>query len=45
MELFVKRKRGVWTGWLGYTWSKTDRLFADLNNGNPFPARYDRRHD
>ncbi len=45
MELFVKRKRGIWTGWLGYTWSKTDRLFEDLNDGNPFPARYDRRHD
>jgi len=27
-----------------YTWSKTDRFFADLNRGRRFPARYDRRH-
>lgn len=44
-EFFLKRRRGVWTGWIGYTWSKTDRLFEDLNQGLPFPARYDRRHD
>ncbi len=44
-ELFIKRRRGIWTGWLGYTWSKTDRVFEDLNNGLAFPARYDRRHD
>ena len=44
-EFFLKRRRGVWTGWLGYTWSKTDRQFEDLNQGDPFPARYDRRHD
>ena len=44
-EFFLKRRRGDWTGWLGYTWSKTDRLFEDLNEGRPFPSRYDRRHD
>lgn len=44
-ELFLKRKRGEWTGWLGYTWSKTDRQFDELNGGLPFAARYDRRHD
>ena len=30
---------------MGYTWSKTDRQFDDLNNGDPFPAKFDRRHD
>jgi hypothetical protein len=44
-EFFLKKRQGVVTGWIGYTWSKTDRLFADLNNGRPFPARFDRRHD
>ena len=44
-EFFVKRRRGIWTGWLGYTWSRTDRVFAELNGGMPFPSRYDRRHD
>ncbi|MBR6414744.1 MAG: hypothetical protein IKS22_01380 [Bacteroidales bacterium] len=29
---------------LSYTLSKTDRIFPDINNGNPFPAKFDRRH-
>ncbi len=45
VELFVKRSFGKLTGWIGYTWSKTERKFEDLNEGNPFPAKYDRRHD
>jgi outer membrane receptor for monomeric catechols len=45
IELFVKRSFGKLTGWIGYTWSKTERKFEDLNQGNPFPAKYDRRHD
>ncbi len=45
VELFVKRSYGKLTGWIGYTWSKTERKFPDLNNGNVFPAKYDRRHD
>ena len=44
-EFFIKRKFGELNGWLGYTWSKTDREFDDLNNGDPFPAKFDRRHD
>ena len=45
VELFVKRKFGELNGWVGYTWSKTDRVFEELNEGNPFPAKFDRRHD
>lgn len=45
VEFFVKRSIGKLTGWIGYTWSKTERKFNDLNEGNPFPAKYDRRHD
>ena len=44
-ELFVQKKVGRTTGWLGYTLSKTERTFDELNNGQPFPYRYDRRHD
>lgn len=29
---------------LAYSWSKADRHFEKLNNGEVFPARYDRRH-
>lgn len=45
IELFIKKKVGKLTGWVGYTWSKTERQFDELNDGNPFPAKYDRRHD
>lgn len=44
-EFFLKRKFGKFNGWVGYTWSKTFRIFEDINNGDPFPARFDRRHD
>ncbi len=29
---------------LAYTWSKTDRRFAEIQNGESFRFRYDRRH-
>lgn len=45
LELFIKKRTGSFTGWIGYTWSKTERMFDDVDNGNPFPAKYDRRHD
>ena len=45
LELFIKKKYGKLNGWIGYTWSKTDRQFPDINNGRIFPAKYDRRHD
>ncbi len=45
VELFVKKTSGKLTGWIGYTWSKTERKFEQINDGNPFPAKYDRRHD
>jgi len=44
-EFFLKKKRGDFTGWIGYTLSKTERKFDDLNDGEPFAAKYDRRHD
>lgn len=45
VEFFINKKMGSTTGWLGYTWAKTNRLFSDLNDGKEFPAKYDRRHD
>ena len=44
-EFFVKKTRGKFTGFIGYTLGYTRRQFDDLNNGNPFWAKYDRRHD
>ena len=44
-ELFVQKKTGRTTGWLGYTLAWSTRRFADLNGGRTFPYKYDRRHD
>lgn len=44
-EFFVRKNHGDFTGWIGYTLSWTERLFKDLNEGEKFPAKYDRRHD
>lgn len=44
-ELFLQKKTGKFSGWLGYTLSWTDRQFENLNFGRRFFARYDRRHD
>ena len=44
-ELFLQKKSGKFTGWIGYTLSWTWLTFNELNFGKRFPARYDRRHD
>ena len=49
VEFLAQRTLGPVSGWVGYTWSKTMRKFdregMEINNGQPFPAKYDRRHD
>jgi hypothetical protein len=42
-EVFVQRRVGRVTGWLGYTLSWTGRQFEELNDGLRFPYKYDRR--
>jgi hypothetical protein len=44
-ELLVRKRYGRISGWVGYTLSKTQQQFADINNGQPYPARQDRTHD
>jgi hypothetical protein len=45
MEFFLKKKYGSFNGWIGYTLSKTERRFDAINDGNYFPATYDRTND
>ncbi len=45
MELFIQKNKGRLTGWIGYTLSWNWRQFDDINNGERFPFRFDRRHD
>lgn len=45
MEFLLQRKFGKFSGWLGYTLSWAQMQFDELNNGDKFYAKYDRRHD
>ena len=45
IEFFLNKRFGKLTGWIGYTLAKNERQFDDLNDGNWYPATYDRRHD
>ena len=45
IEVFLLRRTGRLTGWIGYTLGWTRRTFAELNQGKTFPPKYDRRHD
>jgi hypothetical protein len=45
IELFLKKKFGDFNGWVGYTLSRVEDKFANINNGNYFPATQDRTHD
>ncbi|NOT52082.1 MAG: TonB-dependent receptor [Chitinophagaceae bacterium] len=44
-ELFLNKTKGRFTGWIGYTLSWTWRKFSQLNDGEKYPVKYDRRHD
>lgn len=45
LELLLQKKTGRLNGWIGYTLSETLYQFDELNNGNEFHPRQDRRHD
>jgi hypothetical protein len=45
MEFYLEKKVGRMTGWLSYTLSKTDRQIDGINNDQPYPATYDKRHN
>ena len=45
VELFAEKRRGRFSGWLGYTLGWTRRTFPDIDGGRTFPPKYDRRHD
>lgn len=44
-EVYLEKKKGKFTGWIGYTLSYTWRQFKTINFGEAFHPRYDRRHD
>lgn len=44
-EFLLRKNTGKLTGWISYTYSKTERKFEDINSGNVYPAPYDKPHD
>ena len=44
-EIFLQKKKGKTTGWIGYTLSWTNRRFDNINFGEWYPYKFDRRHD
>lgn len=45
LEFLLRKKSGKTTGWLAYTLAWNYRRFDNLNEGDYYPFRYDRRHD
>ncbi|MEA4917331.1 TonB-dependent receptor [Proteiniphilum sp.] len=44
VEFSVEKQSGRVTGTASYAWAKTERRFDKINDGEWFPARFDRRH-
>lgn len=44
-EFYLKKLEGRTTGWISYTYAKSERQFENINQGNPYPFRFDRRHN
>jgi hypothetical protein len=44
-DLTVKRTRGLWTGQLGYSLGWAVRHVDEINDGEPFYAAFDKRHN
>lgn len=45
IELMLRKKSGKFTGWIGYTLSKTERQIDGINDNNWYLAKQDRTHD
>ena len=45
LEVMLRKTSGKITGWIGYTWSRAFIQTPGVNNGNVYPANYDRPHD
>ncbi len=45
IELFLQKKKGKTTAWLGVTLAKAERSFQNINNGKSYAFKYDRLLD
>jgi hypothetical protein len=44
LEFFLKKSKGRFNGWISYTLARTERITKGINNGEWFPARFDKPH-
>ncbi len=45
VEVLLQKSVGKTSGWIGYTLSWSKRQFENINFGEIYPYKYDRRHD
>ncbi len=45
LEVFLQKKVGKFTGWIGYAFGFVNVQFDSINSGNWFHPKYDRRND
>jgi hypothetical protein len=45
LEVFLQKIKGKTSGWIGYTLSWANRRFDNINFGEWYSYKYDRRHD
>lgn len=45
VEVLLRKESGKLSGWISYTLSWSRRHYDQINQGNWFPSRYDRRHN
>jgi hypothetical protein len=45
LEFILKKKTGKFTGWVGYTLSRSERKIEGINNNEWYAAKQDRTHD
>jgi Outer membrane receptor proteins, mostly Fe transport len=44
IELYAEKKKGKFTGWVSYTFSRTERRVDGINRSEWFPSRFDQPH-
>ncbi|MEM9918691.1 MAG: TonB-dependent receptor, partial [Bacteroidota bacterium] len=45
VELLLQKTKGNLTGWVGYTFSRTEKKIEGINQNQWYPARHDKTHD
>ncbi|MCH8331138.1 MAG: TonB-dependent receptor [Bacteroidetes bacterium] len=44
-ELMIRKQKGLVTGWMSYTLSRSERQINEINSGEWYPSNYDKLHD